>query len=410
MIYNIALPTSAYLRKHLLLLGFAMLLYSAVTAQFTVTLQLKSIPANHQQEAVFVAGSFNNWNPADEKYKLTGKQGGLSIELKGISKGDYQFKFTRGTWDKVESSANGADVNNHSMQLQSDTTIFYDIISWKDDFAAAPKLHSASSNVKLLDTAFYVPQLKKHRRIWIYLPPNYKKEKKHYPVLYMHDGQNLFDTQTAPFGEWGVDECLDSLIANGKPACIVVGIDNGGESRMNEYNPFEFVYKDSVISRTFPPQGDEYLEFLVSTLKPYIDKHYRTIKTKEQTIIAGSSMGGLISYYAALKYPEVFGKAGVFSPAFWTANGIDEATDSLAGKVTGKLFFYMGEKEGRTYVADMKRVLEALGAKSQAMIYSMIDPDGEHNEKAWQKWFPEFYNWIMADGYNIITKDDNQIE
>ena len=115
-------------------------------------------------------------------------------------------------------------------------------------------------------------------------------------------------------------------------------------------------------------------------------------------------MGGLISYYAALKYPDVFGKAGVFSPAFWTAPQIKSLTDSVAKKINAKFFFYMGENEGGTYVEDMKDVAERLGSNSNTMIYSVIDAEGNHNEKAWRKWFAEFYKWIMADGFNYVIK------
>ena len=257
----------------------------------------------------------------------------------------------------------------------------------------------------MLDTAFFIPQLNTSRRICIYLPQGYNETKKHYPVMYLQDGQNLFDEATSAFGdEWGVDECLDSLIAKGKPACIVVGIDNGGTTRMSEYNPYEFIWKDSLQSKTFLPQGNEYLSFLTQILKPFIDKKYRTLSGKENTIIAGSSMGGLISYYAALKYPDVFGKAGVFSPAFWTAPQIKPLTDAVSSKLNSKFFFYIGEKEGDKFVNDMKEVAEKLGTNSNTMIYSVIDEEGKHNEKNWRQWFAEFYLWMMADGYNNVIK------
>ena len=118
-------------------------------------------------------------------------------------------------------------------------------------------------------------------------------------------------------------------------------------------------------------------------------------------------MGGLISYYALLKYPAVFGKAGIFSPAFWTASGIDGLTDSVGRKLNAKLFFYMGDAEGKEDVGRMNRISESLGRNSSATIYSVIDPEGKHNEQAWKKWFAEFYKWIMADGFNIITSSKN---
>lgn len=385
----------------------AVLFCISSTAQFRITIQLKIVPSVHNNDEIFIAGNFNGWNPADSRGKFLKNGEGYFLELKELAAGAYQFKFTRGSWDKVECNAEGADVINHTIQLSGDTALVYDIAGWKDDVNPFAGKHTASPNVHIIDTAFAMPQLKKHRRIWIYLPEGYNSGKKHYPVMYLQDGQNIFDEYTAAYGEWGVDECLDTLIKKGKPGCLVVGIDNGGESRINEYNPYEFVSKDSPETKIFKPQGEEYINFLSQTLKPYIDKHYRTLSSKENTIIAGSSMGGLISYYAALKYPEVFGKAGIFSPAFWVANGIEQLTDSLGNRVKGKLFFYMGDKEGKKNVDDMIRVREKIGKNSTAMIYSFIDVDGRHTEQSWRKWFAEFYNWIMADGYNVITKSDD---
>jgi metallo-beta-lactamase class B len=249
-----------------------------------------------------------------------------------------------------------------------------------------------------MDTAFFMPQLDRRRRVWVYLPKGYgaSKNKKRYPVLYMHDGQNVFDNYTSSYGEWGVDECLDTLIKNGKPPCIVVGIDCGSK-RMNEYNPYYF-------EKFGEGEGDKYVDFLVKTLKPYIDKHYRTLKTKENTMIAGSSMGGLISYYAMLTHPDVFGKAGVFSPAFWTAPAINQLTDSIGANADGKIFFYIGELEGGSYVDDMKEVADNIGTRSDAIIYTVIDPASRHNEQAWRKWFAEFYTWMMGDGFNNQVK------
>ena len=378
-----------------------------VFSQYKLYIQIQDVPALHADRPIFIAGNFNGWDPGNDNYQFQEKNNIRTIEIKELAAGTYEFKFTKGTWGGVETTVQGKDIANRSVKLNSDTVLSCSIAGWADDFAVLPKAHSTSQNIKILDTAFKIPQLNRQRRIWLYLPPGYKRSNKRYPVIYMQDGQNLFDEYTAAFGEWGVDECLDSLIAKGKPPCIVVGIDNGGEWRMNEYNPFEFTLKDSLRSKTFPPEGDEYLAFVAKTLKPFIDEHYRTKPSQENTIIAGSSMGGLISYYALLKYPEVFGKAGVFSPSFWTADGIDRLTDSLSDRLNAKIFFYMGEAEGADDVARMNHISETIGQKSSSMVWSVIDPDGQHNEQAWRKWFAEFYKWIMADGFNMINSSKN---
>jgi predicted alpha/beta superfamily hydrolase len=259
------------------------------------------------------------------------------------------------------------------------------------------KESTASKNVQIIDTAFDIPQLDRKRRIWIYLPKNYSSTSKKYPVLYLQDGQNVFDKATSFIDEWGVDECLDTLFEKGVSPSIVVSIDNGNQYRMTEYNPYN--------NEQFGTgEGDKYIDFLVNTLKPFIDNNYRTFSSTENTAIAGSSMGGLISYYAAIKHPHVFGKVGIFSPAFWIAPQLNNFTDSLSAKVASKFFFSMGSLEGQKYIDDMQNIAERLAANSKTMIYTIVAEGENHNEKNWRNQFAEFYKWIMADGYNYVIK------
>jgi len=385
----------AKMKRHLV---FFILCFSAssISAQFKVRLSLKISSPNHSSDSIFLAGNFNNWNPKDANYQLIKDNGSYFIEIKNVSAGAYEFKVTRGDWLTVETNSDGTSIDNRTVHIKSDTTLELTIKGWSDDFAKPAKLHTASAHVTIMDTAFEIPGLNRTRKIWLYLPEGYSKGKKRYPVLYMHDGQDIFDDYTAAFGEWGVDEWMDSLIASGQPPCIVVGIENGYK-RMNEYNPFDN-------EKFGEGEGRQYSDFIINSLKPYVDKHYKTLTGKENTAIAGSSMGGLISYYAILQYPEIFGKAGIFSPAFWIAAGIGDFTDSTAKSASGKFFFYAGSEEGEQYVEDMKRLQEKLGINSSAMVYSVIDSTGKHNEAAWRKWFGEFYCWIMASGFNNVTK------
>lgn len=367
-------------------------------AQYIVKFRLGKCPSSFSKDSIFIAGNFNDWNPANAAYSLPANDKSFTLITK-LPAGRYEYKCTRGNWNKVESLKQGKDVENHEFYLRKDTTITIYIEAWKDEYAPVIKKRTASKQVQVMDTAFFMPQLNRYRRIWVYLPNGYAANKKKLPVLYMHDGQNLFDAATASFGEWGVDECLDSLVKSGTQPCIVVGIDNGPQ-RLNEYNPYDF-------EKAGKGEGDQYLDFIVNTLKPYIDKRYQTLTSKENTMIAGSSMGGLISFYAMLKHRSVFGQAGIFSPAFWTAPQIKSLADSLASKVNGKFFFYIGEKEGDAFVKDMHVIQDILGEKSTALIYSVKDPAGTHNEKAWRKWFAEFYTWMMADGFNTVIKVQN---
>jgi predicted alpha/beta superfamily hydrolase len=246
---------------------------------------------------------------------------------------------------------------------------------------------TASKNVHIIDTAFYMPQLGRYRRIWLYLPESYKTSRKKYPVIYMHDGQNIFDEKTSFSGEWGVDEAIDTLgLEVGE--MIVVAIDNGGAKRMTEYNPYDH-------EKFGKGEGDAYVDFIVNTLRPYINKNYRTKRSAKYTFTAGSSMGGLVSLHAILKYPNRFGGAGVFSPAFWLAPQVKDDVSKKARKVKGKIYFFAGQQEGETMVPDMLSVFELFSSKSKAKLTSVIRSEGKHSEATWRSEFPLFYKWLF---------------
>jgi predicted alpha/beta superfamily hydrolase len=358
-----------------------------VSAQYKLVIRIHSLPSNVNTETIFVAGSFNNWNPHDELCRLKKSEDGqFTISFPNVPAGDYEYKFTKGGWESVETTPDGRQIANRSLKLMSDTTLVIDIQGWSE---GKPRIipHTMSSNVQILDSAFYIPQLDRHRRIWIYLPKNYSHSKMHYPVLYMHDGQNLFDEATSFAGEWGIDEALDSA----KKQCIVVGIDNDGARRMNEYNPFDH-------EKFGKGEGDLYVQFIAKTLKPYIDKHFRTKADPANTLIAGSSMGGLISMYAVMKYPKVFGRAGVFSPAFWVAPQLKTDIEKMVKASTHKnvrIYFYAGEQEGNQMVVDMLYMFERMRKLGSSKMKVKINAEGKHNEPTWRHEFPDFYNWIM---------------
>jgi len=164
-----------------------------------------------------------------------------------------------------------------------------------------------------------------------------------------------------------------------------------GTKRMNEYNPYD--------NESFGKgEGDLYVDFIVKTLKPYIDKKFRTKKDAANTLIAGSSMGGLISMYAVIKYPKVFGKAGVFSPAFWVAPGLKDAIEKKVKPSTHKnlrIYFYGGDQEGGEMVRGMLYIFELMRHKGSSKMKVRINAEGKHNEPTWRDEFPAFYQWIM---------------
>lgn len=356
--------------------------------QNNTRLILQSVPAFHPSgSSIYAAGSFNGWNPQDDNYKFKkDEKGNYFLDL-NLDAGTYEYKITRGGWDKAECKKNGTAIENRILKVEGDKTIEITIEEWQDRFPAQPKKSTVSKNVCIIDTAFLIPQLKRTRRVWIYLPEDYcDGTNKKYPVLYMQDGQNVFDDATSYSGEWGVDEFLDSTKI--KP-CIVVAVDHGGNKRLNEYNPYDN-------DRFGKGEGDKYVDFLAKTLKPFIDKNYRTLKGKKTTFIAGSSMGGLISMFAVLKYPKIFGGAGVFSPSFWiTGSKIDKDIQSLGNKVNSKIYFYCGKQEGDNMPSDLLKAFEEMAAISKSKMITVIRDDGKHNEATWRKEFPLFYKWLM---------------
>ncbi len=242
---------------------------------------------------------------------------------------------------------------------------------------------TASKNVSSF--TIEAPQLNGTKKIWLYLPKEYATSKKKYPVIYMHDAQNLFDAETSYAGEWNIDEKLDSLNAQ----VIVVGIEHGNEKRIDELTP----YKNEKYGGG---NGDNYLEFIVKTLKPKIDSSYRTKPNTMNTVIMGSSLGGLISYYALLKYPEVFGKAGVFSPAFWINPEVFELTKSTK-TLDSKIYFLCGDNESSEMVPDINKMeilVSDIRCSCRHLTRKKIVKGGQHNEKLWRDNFVTVFKWL----------------
>ncbi len=259
------------------------------------------------------------------------------------------------------------------------------------DAAAAPKASTALPGVSLVEPLLDMPGLERKRQVRLYLPPGYAGSNKRYPVLYMHDGQNLFDDATAYSGEWKVDETLDALAREGKLELIVVGIDNGQDKRMTELNAWDS-------ERFGAGEGRQYTDFVVKVVKPLVDARYRTLPDRENTAIMGSSMGGLASHYAIAQYPQVFSKAGVFSPAYWTAQPSFAFVGDKPVPKDARLFMLMGEKEGPQMVADVKRMAQVMNASGHpaSNMHLKIVPGAEHNEGFWSAELREALLWMFG--------------
>jgi predicted alpha/beta superfamily hydrolase len=252
------------------------------------------------------------------------------------------------------------------------------------------KTFTATDNVQVLPYQFVMPELERQRSIRLYLPPSYQTSDKRYPVIYMHDGQNLFDDLTAFSGEWQVDESLNQLADKQGLEVIVVGIDNGGDLRMNELSPWEN-------KRFGEAQGKQYMDFVVDVVKPYIDTNFRTQSDRLHTAIMGSSMGGLISHYGVHAYPEVFSKAGIFSPAYWYSQDVFSFTKFKKAPLDARLYVMYGDKEGDGMIADTDKMLRQLrqqGHPRQNFLFKRV-PNGEHNEQLWRTEFTEAVQWLF---------------
>lgn len=254
---------------------------------------------------------------------------------------------------------------------------------------------TAAASVQVLTPPLPMPGLDRQRTIRVYLPPSYRHGRRHYPVLYMHDGQNLFDDATSYAGEWGIDESIDALAKSDGIEVIVVGIDNGLDKRVNELSPWPN-------DRFGAAEGQQYMDFVVGTVKPFIDRNFRTRRGRKHTGIMGSSMGGLISHYAIHRYPAVFGKAGIFSPSYWYAGEVFDFSAARRLRRATRLYLVAGGKEGDeplVAVNDVNRMAAQLRATSgkDLELFTAIRPDAQHNEKFWREEFPKAMIYLFGE-------------
>jgi predicted alpha/beta superfamily hydrolase len=265
--------------------------------------------------------------------------------------------------------------------------------------------HTVVGTLKILKQ-LESPQLRNRRDILVYLPPSYTKSNKRYPVIYMHDGQNLFDQFTSFAGEWQVDETMEALSQRGYEA-IVVGLPNMEEQRLDEYSPFPQ-------PRYSIGQGAKYLEFILQTVKPLLDQDFRTLPERDQTGMIGSSMGGLISLYAFFCPPQAFGLVGVMSPSLWFARGQIFTYVERAPFTPGKIYLDTGTHEQTLFSTNRPQLRTKLSGY-HSTVYGMYDllyhkgyrpgynlmyleeESGLHNEAAWARRLPEALEFLLRD-------------
>ena len=238
----------------------------------------------------------------------------------------------------------------------------------------------------------YSPELGNERDLLVSLPGGYATGERRFPVVYMHDGQNLFDPATSFSGSWNVDVAMAEVSLDGLDA-IVVGIPNMGRERIAEYSPFEHPQLGG-------GRGHLYLDFLINTVKPLIDERYLTAADREHTGIVGSSLGGLISLYAFFRHPEVFGFAGVLSPSLWLTEADMFEFIHDAPFAGGKLYLDVGALEGARHVSKALRLRDMLEAKGYRMGENLLwvqEDIGAHHESAWGRRFREALPFLLPN-------------
>lgn len=251
--------------------------------------------------------------------------------------------------------------------------------------------------MKVIKETMYVDQLKRHVTMYVGLPDNYETENKDYPVLYMHDAQNVFLKEDSSYGMcWRVIETYaqdDTL-----PDIIIVGLDSAKNGRrLDEYCPYTFTYQD----KSYGGQANRYLSYIVNDLKPNIDKIYRT--KKAVNAMMGASMGGNISLYAAMTYPNIFNRVASLSGAFHAAK--DQLLDELKKRdlsTLSKVYLDTGDEEvagggPEDYLLANHDVYEII---SQTLppnkVQFRIITGGKHNEDYWAKRFPDVVKYLFS--------------
>lgn len=253
---------------------------------------------------------------------------------------------------------------------------------------------SASKNVQILTDTLTIDYLNEKRTIALYLPENYLKDTIQYPVIYFLDGQSPFDQKIQEGDEWQIDEVLDSLGKLNQEQCIIVGIYSSETNRLTEYKPFPSTrwYSDKIVT------GDKHGEWIVNDVKPWIDARYRTRKDVNSTIIGGASLGGLMSYYMLMEYPNVFGSAIVFSPSYWVNEKVYTLHEKNKQVFKQKIYFNAGELEKPTVesINKMHDILIKFGVPKENIKLD-VEKDEGHGHMTWRKGFKKAYPWIVQN-------------
>jgi len=370
------------------------ILFACTPNNSDITLVVK-VPANTPLNAeLTLGGDFNGWDPTQQGFELIKNDDGTyQYTFPTFDKGKIlNFKVTRGNWDTVEIAETGANRDNRNYTVSGYSQIInIEVADWAD--LSTKEVPSSIVGTVIIED-IELPTFEGQRKIRIYLPPNYKDSDKRYPVIYMTDAQNVFDSKTANAGEWQIDELMESFAEKGSAlTSIVVAVDHAGDDRRMEYLPFN----DNLA------QGKAFSDWLVNELKPNIDKRYRSKPAREYTSMMGSSMGGLIACYTALRHQQTISKVACLSSAFLRRLVGDHFIDYIKNtpkRYAMKFHLDIGDNEfglfGDNILKETQEVYQALlsvGFEKQELRYQVIK-GGTHDEPSWRSRTKDILLWL----------------
>ncbi len=360
-----------------------------------------TVPETTPAEAdVYIAGDFQSWNPGSSAHRLyAAGDGTYEITIPFEPGRTIEFKFTMGEWGTVEKGPNIEEISNRRLTVTETAVVELAVANWAND----PMNSTITGDVRKLE----VPGFLNGRRVWIYLPPGYESSPDvRYPVLYMLDGQNVFDRASSYAGEWEVDETCERLIAAGEiRPIVVVAVANGEMARSYEYTP----WIDAKDRGGDGGGGDAHLREFIEVLVPFVNGSFRTLTGPANTGISGSSLGGLITVYAVYAYPEAFGLGAALSPYIpWDEHHLLRYVESRP-RPDAKLYMDMGTREwGQPSDGDADGVDDSVGelrALADLLVAQgfdrgedlmVVEDEGaRHHETFWAARFPDALRFLF---------------
>jgi predicted alpha/beta superfamily hydrolase len=347
------------------------------------------------ERPVYLSGNFNNWVTQDKKFQMERVGQGLyhfKFHPDFVYPEELLYKFTRGDWSEVEIDKFGNRTENRSTKQRNGIKKEH-VAKWRRNWL--PFKSQFLPKVHLISEEFEIPQLNKTRRVWALLPHDYETSTERYPVLYLQDAQNLFH-ENAKYGNWEIDKKLAVMSEYNIGKLIIIAVEHAEKERIKEYNVGNTVLGSG--------QGKKYIRFVTETLKPFVDSNFRTKSDRIHTGIGGSSMGGLVSIFSGIMYPEIFGKLMIFSPSLWVVPKIKLSFLDMDEPEDTRIYLYAGGDESATMIDHVKkfkkRLLNKKGFLDKMKVHLSINMQGKHNELFWSDEFPKAIEWLFFSNKN----------